>query len=940
MASEGSAVPAVAQGTVILSGANGTLGLGFVAAALKHYPTYHLILTVRNDNTSDKNTAKLYSLLSRFPTAQYTVCTLDLASLESVVTFSTSIAEKVSSGLLQPISAIVCNAFTWSLTTGMKRSVDGYEMTFQVNYLAHFGLVLRLLRSMDRTQGRVIGLSSDSHAPGGSAVEVFPPKFPDDIDLLANPLDDVPGEEDPAFEEVKSVTAVAVDPGTLPDSRATSQNAPVLWDFAMKYILNPFQPLLKYVMPQVRKSSTAGRELVELALGAAYAGNRAAGYYQGLRPVRSCEESYDEAKTARLWESSIRLWPAVMESWATWVDRDMSLSDAALIEKLENIAGVTNEPAIFDQERTRALLLLAKARRMLAEINTQPDIPSASDELAGLREHVAKLSIAIAPHKLVPTEILQHIFLSLLPMPERNTPSSINPLVLSKPPWSLGQSHENLAPESTDEPEICLNRLRCASDLLPTVAPVILYVHENSQPLTRALIPYMTRVTILQWTISVTYEGGSLDILPAASFSNLVHLKINLENGAEEGAASRRSTASYARLFGPSSRLEYLTLTLGSRTRKFLLLADIPWSRIVFFSLENGYDYWPVNARRTQALWKELGRLNPFYRNMTSLKSLTLQLNRELLPVITSFSFPWQRLVSLEIEWAGDLEDLQYALKQCRSVAKFSNSHNLRWLSIVLSPLDIDVYKLGEITRLFPRITYLACGVTTSIEPPGSATLDQSKVTFPKVQDLMFSVHYRGAPFSLPILVSPCIESVEVRATGDVPNLFDYIVLLVRANPKIKRVKYYCRPHDSHARPSAVRELLLALENCSSFYFKGINLSRLHLDELAVCALLPNLENLETSISAQDASRFVEAIVGRLEKEATVLGTRGVRLRKIVAHLSTQPPVERELARLRPSLREIENKYGVILKLEQLPSSIPASIMPLISMASEEVDEW
>ncbi|KAG6853194.1 hypothetical protein C0991_006183 [Blastosporella zonata] len=343
----------MSDGTVILTGANGTLGFAFVAAALKDYPNHHFILTVRNDKASDKNTAKLYALLSQFPDARYTIHSLDLASLTSVAIFSSSIAGKVSSKELRPISAIVCNAFAWSLTSGLKFTGDGYEQSFQVNYLSHFAIVLQLLESMDKTYGRIIGLSSDTHGPGGSSGEVFPPELPDDIEALAKPSPDNPGEEvgrglqrygvsklcvvmfiyelnrklqsDPTFGKLRGITAVAVDPGTMPDSRATSQDVPAVWNFGMKYVLSPLQPLLKYAMPSLRKSSTAGKELVQLSLADAHSGFRAASYYQGLKPANSSEESYDETKAARLWDDSIRLCEITNSTGMEWAHSNLGL---------------------------------------------------------------------------------------------------------------------------------------------------------------------------------------------------------------------------------------------------------------------------------------------------------------------------------------------------------------------------------------------------------------------------------------------------------------------------------------------------------------------------------------------------------------------------------------------------------------------------------------
>lgn len=42
-------------------------------------------------------------------------------------------------------------------------SEDGYEMSWQVNYLSNFILVLLLLQSMDKTNGRILIVGSWSH---------------------------------------------------------------------------------------------------------------------------------------------------------------------------------------------------------------------------------------------------------------------------------------------------------------------------------------------------------------------------------------------------------------------------------------------------------------------------------------------------------------------------------------------------------------------------------------------------------------------------------------------------------------------------------------------------------------------------------------------------------------------------------------------------------
>lgn len=181
-------------GTIILTGANGSLGIGFVKRLLTNFPDHTAILTVRDDSESDPNTQNLRQLIAGHP--KISISKLDLVSLPAVKQFAVDICARVASGELPRISAVVCNAFAWSLNTGQKFTDDGYELSFQVSYLAHFSLVLRLLGSMDIANGRVVMLGSDSHDPEkGNALQTYPVEFPDDPEHLVVPPPDAKGQE-------------------------------------------------------------------------------------------------------------------------------------------------------------------------------------------------------------------------------------------------------------------------------------------------------------------------------------------------------------------------------------------------------------------------------------------------------------------------------------------------------------------------------------------------------------------------------------------------------------------------------------------------------------------------------------------------------------------------------------------------------------------------
>jgi NAD(P)-dependent dehydrogenase (short-subunit alcohol dehydrogenase family) len=182
------------NGTVIITGANGSLALGFVESFLTSYPEHTLIATVRNPSPeTDSNTAKLVQLIAKYPQANAKVEGLDLGSLAAVRSFADNLAARISSEELPPISAIICNAFTWSLETGQKFTSDGLEATFQVSHLSHYLLILKLLGSMDRTSGRVVMLGSAVHYPEkANPLSSLRPGIPQNVEELINPTPDPP----------------------------------------------------------------------------------------------------------------------------------------------------------------------------------------------------------------------------------------------------------------------------------------------------------------------------------------------------------------------------------------------------------------------------------------------------------------------------------------------------------------------------------------------------------------------------------------------------------------------------------------------------------------------------------------------------------------------------------------------------------------------------
>ncbi|KAL2170265.1 hypothetical protein VTG60DRAFT_5041 [Thermothelomyces hinnuleus] len=332
------------SGTVIITGANGSLAIPAVEHILTKYPGYHLVLTVRNPSAdADANTKRLRAVLDRHPGPAKTasVRALDLADLSAVHSFADAIAAEVEAGTLPRIASIVCNAYYWNLVEAPVQTRDGLETALQVNHVAHAALVLRLLASSFAPGGRIVFLGTNATDPGANPNEKYPPVLPDDLEDLARVPERVePGdragtgfyryavsklavtmfayalnrrlEKDP---DLNTVTAVTINPGNLADSRALQTNTPKALSLGQKLVLKPLRPLLSLLDPLLRTAAAAGVDVAELATGHAHPGKR--GFYTLLKESKSSEESLKVDKQEAVWKKTLA-WAKVTHKNDEW----------------------------------------------------------------------------------------------------------------------------------------------------------------------------------------------------------------------------------------------------------------------------------------------------------------------------------------------------------------------------------------------------------------------------------------------------------------------------------------------------------------------------------------------------------------------------------------------------------------------------------------------
>lgn len=151
------------KGSFVVTGCNGGLGRAVVADFLQapHATAYIGQFAVRNPSTA----TSLQSVLAASPSAQdHEIITIDLSTLSSVRASAATINNRVKSGEIPPIRALVLNAALQHVK-GQTFTNDGLESNFAVNYLANFLLVLLLLPSMDKEMGRIVIVSSWTHDP-------------------------------------------------------------------------------------------------------------------------------------------------------------------------------------------------------------------------------------------------------------------------------------------------------------------------------------------------------------------------------------------------------------------------------------------------------------------------------------------------------------------------------------------------------------------------------------------------------------------------------------------------------------------------------------------------------------------------------------------------------------------------------------------------------
>src|SRR5579862_7496668 len=308
--------------TVVITGGN--TGMGFACAnAILRSPNgapWHIILACRDEGRAQAAVGQLTS--GAGVVGQVEAMSLDLASRASVRAFAAELTKRLSTGSIPPLHAVVCNAGVNPLNTKTV-TVDGFESTFGINHLGHFLLVNELLPAL-QSPARVVVVTSGVHDPAQKA-GVPVPAWNETAALARGELGPA-AASDNAFASGQrrystskpanvyftyalarrlpsGITANAFDPGLMPGT-GLMREAPAAWRFILRHM--PIALLRRLFSPNVHTAEESGAALARFVTDPEL--NTTTGqYFEGRRPIRSSEESYNNERAVELWNASVTL---------------------------------------------------------------------------------------------------------------------------------------------------------------------------------------------------------------------------------------------------------------------------------------------------------------------------------------------------------------------------------------------------------------------------------------------------------------------------------------------------------------------------------------------------------------------------------------------------------------------------------------------------------
>ncbi|HLW51715.1 MAG TPA: SDR family NAD(P)-dependent oxidoreductase [Candidatus Angelobacter sp.] len=298
--------------TVIITGANS--GIGFATAKfIASRSDWHLALACR---TEGKANQAVHSIRRAHPQSRVSFAPLELFSLASVRRFPGVLAEM----RLPPLAGLILNAGGPNVKAkSPELTEDGFEKTFQLNFLGHFLLANLLVRQMP-ADGRIIFVSSDLHDPAATWMgRIAGPRYAP-LEQLARGTG-VAARLKPMVQYAtakmlammaayefdrrlriggKTITVNSWSPGVVPTTVIGKDMNPVLKKLvSQRWFVN-------FMGSHLSTEEEAGRALGGLLLDSRYSG-LSGRYFDGFNETLSSVESRDPNKAKIVWQESSRL---------------------------------------------------------------------------------------------------------------------------------------------------------------------------------------------------------------------------------------------------------------------------------------------------------------------------------------------------------------------------------------------------------------------------------------------------------------------------------------------------------------------------------------------------------------------------------------------------------------------------------------------------------
>lgn len=299
--------------TILITGATSGLGYECALSIARQCPDTQIIIASRSD---PNGCAK--SINEHLSQNNVEFMKLDLSSLAQVRRFASEWEAKS----FPSIQAIVMNA-ALQFPGDVEYTEDGFEKTFAISHIGH-ALLFNLLRSHLADTARIVIVSSGTHDPAQTTG--MPAAVYNSAEELAHPtpetcqnkgrqrytstklanvlytyaLDDHFGSISQKSGGKTKWTVSVIDPGLMPGTGLARQTTGIQ-RFLWLHVLPAILPLLRLLLTKnIHSPQESGEAVARLAVGEDVKGKSGV-YYEGMKPIKSSDASYDKRKQDDLW---------------------------------------------------------------------------------------------------------------------------------------------------------------------------------------------------------------------------------------------------------------------------------------------------------------------------------------------------------------------------------------------------------------------------------------------------------------------------------------------------------------------------------------------------------------------------------------------------------------------------------------------------------------